>query len=103
MIGGRAASDRIIPGRCIISVGNPATELPSGWAWVLLSDLAELGTGHTPSQSANSSARSARPDRRRPLLREVRTSIICGLMTAFDPGYVKTCASRERAELFSPL
>ena len=50
MIGGRAASDRITPGRCIISVGNPATALPSGWAWVLLSDLADLGTGHTPSR-----------------------------------------------------
>jgi restriction endonuclease S subunit len=50
MIGGRAASDRITPGRCIISVGNPASALPSGWAWTLLSDLADLGTGHTPSR-----------------------------------------------------
>jgi type I restriction enzyme S subunit len=50
MIGGRAASDRITPGKCIISVGNPATALPSGWAWTLLSDLTDLGTGHTPSR-----------------------------------------------------
>src|SRR5665213_845922 len=50
MIGGRAATVSVLPGRCIISVGNPKSVLPSGWTWALLSDLADLGTGHTPSR-----------------------------------------------------
>ncbi|MCW2283165.1 type I restriction enzyme S subunit [Rhodoblastus acidophilus] len=47
---GRPASERVIPGKNAISVGNPCTKLKSGWAWTPLSDLAELGTGHTPSR-----------------------------------------------------
>jgi restriction endonuclease S subunit len=50
VIGGRAATDAVIPGRCIVSVGNPNKPLPPGWAWARLSELAELGTGHTPSR-----------------------------------------------------
>ena len=50
MIGGRAATDAVIPGRYIVSVGNPNKQLPPGWAWARLSELAELGTGHTPSR-----------------------------------------------------
>jgi len=50
MIGGRAATEAVISGRCAVSVGNPETPLPSGWHWVLLSSLADLGTGHTPSR-----------------------------------------------------
>jgi type I restriction enzyme S subunit len=47
---GRAASDAVIPGRAAISVGDPNTALPSGWAWTPLTAIAELGTGHTPSR-----------------------------------------------------
>jgi type I restriction enzyme, S subunit len=50
VIGGRTATDAVIPGRCIVSVGNPNEPLPRGWAWARLSELAELGTGHTPSR-----------------------------------------------------
>lgn len=47
---GRPSSERVIPGRNAISVGNPCTPLKSGWTWAPLSELAELGTGHTPSR-----------------------------------------------------
>jgi type I restriction enzyme S subunit len=50
VIGGRKATDAIISGRYVVSVGNPNSPLPPGWTWVLLSDIAELGTGHTPSR-----------------------------------------------------
>jgi type I restriction enzyme S subunit len=50
VIGGRAASSAIIPGRGVVAVGNPGSPLPLGWSWELLSDVAELGTGHTPSR-----------------------------------------------------
>lgn len=49
--GGRAATTGVIPGDVAISVGNPNTDLPEGWNWRLLSDLARLETGHTPSRS----------------------------------------------------
>lgn len=49
--GGRAATTGVIPGDIAISVGNPNTELPDGWKWRLLTDLARLETGHTPSRS----------------------------------------------------
>jgi restriction endonuclease S subunit len=48
---GRAATASIIPGRCAISVGDPHSALPPGWQWVPLSEIAELGTGHTPSRN----------------------------------------------------
>jgi len=51
MAGGRAATDSVIPGRYAISVGNPKTALPPAWEWVPLSEIAELGTGHTPSRT----------------------------------------------------
>jgi type I restriction enzyme S subunit len=47
---GRAATDQIVPGRCAISVGNPGTPLPPGWRWTLLTDVARLESGHTPSR-----------------------------------------------------
>lgn len=47
---GRATTDAIIKGRCAISVNNPGHPSPSGWARVALTDVAELGTGHTPSR-----------------------------------------------------
>ena len=47
---GRAATDAIIRGRCAISVNDPGHALPMGWLRVPLTDIAELGTGHTPSR-----------------------------------------------------
>jgi len=49
-IGGREATEAIIPGDYAISVGNPQTPLPAGWQWRLLTDLARLESGHTPSR-----------------------------------------------------
>lgn len=48
--GGRAATEGVIPGNFAISVGNPGTQLPNGWHWTLLTDVARLETGHTPSR-----------------------------------------------------
>ncbi|AVG17754.1 type I restriction endonuclease subunit S [Chromobacterium vaccinii] len=48
--GGRAATTGVIPGDFAISVGNPNTLLPEGWNWTLLTDVARLETGHTPSR-----------------------------------------------------
>jgi type I restriction enzyme S subunit len=48
--GGRAATGGVIAGRYALSVGNPATPLPEGWAWTLLTDVARLESGHTPSR-----------------------------------------------------
>jgi type I restriction enzyme S subunit len=47
---GRRATDNVIPGRCILSVGNPGTSAPRGWQWVPLSRVARLESGHTPSR-----------------------------------------------------
>lgn len=48
--GGRPAIDGVIQGRCSLSVGNPASPVPSGWQWIALSDVARLESGHTPSR-----------------------------------------------------
>ena len=50
-----------------------------------------------------SDATGAAPLDAGPLSREVRTSIICSLMPAFDPGCVKTPTSNLRVESLSPL
>jgi type I restriction enzyme S subunit len=47
---GREASTTTIPGKYALSVGDPAIKLPVGWSWALLTDIAALGTGHTPSR-----------------------------------------------------
>jgi type I restriction enzyme S subunit len=47
---GRAATEDVIPGVAILSVGDPATEAPPGWKWVPLTDVAKLESGHTPSR-----------------------------------------------------
>lgn len=47
---GRAATGTVIPGRFAVSVGDPKTPLPPGWKRELLTAVAELGTGHTPSR-----------------------------------------------------
>ncbi len=48
--GGRAATTGVIPGDFAISVGNPGTPLTDGWTWTLLTEVARLETGHTPSR-----------------------------------------------------
>lgn len=48
--GGRPATTGVIPGRFALSVGNPDLSSPRGWRWELLTDLARLETGHTPSR-----------------------------------------------------
>ncbi|HNI00030.1 MAG TPA: restriction endonuclease subunit S [Rhodocyclaceae bacterium] len=40
----------MIPGDVALSVGNPRTSLPTGWRWTLLTDVARLESGHTPSR-----------------------------------------------------
>ncbi|MCA1755448.1 MAG: restriction endonuclease subunit S [Spirochaeta sp.] len=50
-IGGRSATDRLIPGVGGISVNNPHVSLPRGWQWTPLLRLARQETGHTPSRS----------------------------------------------------
>lgn len=48
--GGRAATTGVIPGRWALSVGDPGTQAPDGFRWQLLSNLARLESGHTPSR-----------------------------------------------------
>lgn len=48
--GGRRATTGHIPGDCAIAVGMPTTSTPPGWSWQLLTNLARLETGHTPSR-----------------------------------------------------
>lgn len=48
--GGRAATTGTIPGKWALSVGKPPTPAPSGFAWTLLSGIARLESGHTPSR-----------------------------------------------------
>lgn len=40
-----------IPGRCALSVNDAGVPAPKGWAWVSLSKIARLESGHTPSRS----------------------------------------------------
>ncbi len=47
---GRAATSRIIRGRHAISVNDPGHPIPRGWHRIALGDVADLGTGHTPSR-----------------------------------------------------
>lgn len=48
--GGRPATSGQIDGRYSLSVGMPEKPAPEGWRWRLLTDLARLETGHTPSR-----------------------------------------------------
>lgn len=48
--GGREATTGYIAGDCALAVGMPDAEPRSGWRWQLLTDLARLETGHTPSR-----------------------------------------------------
>lgn len=49
--GGREASRGVIAGSLALSVGDPGTTTPSGYRWRLLTDVARLESGHTPSRS----------------------------------------------------
>lgn len=48
--GGREATTGHIAGDCVIAVGMPDTKTHPGWRWQLLTKLARLETGHTPSR-----------------------------------------------------
>lgn len=48
--GGREATTGHIAGDCAIAVGMSGEEPPAGLRWRLLTDLARLETGHTPSR-----------------------------------------------------
>jgi type I restriction enzyme, S subunit len=48
--GGRNATTRHIPPKHALAVGMPSTPAPVGWRWSLLTDLARLESGHTPSR-----------------------------------------------------
>jgi len=48
--GGRSATTGHIVGDCALAVGATDKETPEGRSWRLLSDLARLETGHTPSR-----------------------------------------------------
>jgi type I restriction enzyme, S subunit len=49
--GGRDATTAVVPGRVALSIGDPGTPTPNGYAWRPLSDMARLESGHTPSRS----------------------------------------------------
>lgn len=49
-LGGREATAAQIAGAYAISVGDTGTPLPEGWKRYLLSDLARMESGHTPSR-----------------------------------------------------
>lgn len=49
-MGGREATEGVIPGRYCLSVGMPDLPAPEGWQWRPLLDLARLESGHTPSR-----------------------------------------------------
>ncbi len=49
--GGREATDKVIPGAAGLSVNDPGSPLPDGWAWTSLLRVAKQETGHTPSRS----------------------------------------------------
>lgn len=48
--GGRDATLRHMPGELSLSVGMPTTGAKKGWRWAMLTDLARLESGHTPSR-----------------------------------------------------
>lgn len=49
--GGREATIDVIEGVGGLSVNDPGTPLPEGWAWIRLRRIARQETGHTPSRS----------------------------------------------------
>lgn len=49
--GGREATSNVTPGTAALSVNDPGTSAPPGWAWTPLLRVARQETGHTPSRS----------------------------------------------------
>ena len=49
--GGRGATSKVIEGVGAMSVNDPGSPLPVGWAWTSLRRIARQETGHTPSRS----------------------------------------------------
>ena len=52
--GGREATTNIKPGVAGLSINDPGTALPEGWAWTPLRRITRQETGHTPSRSKSS-------------------------------------------------
>lgn len=48
--GGRQATTRHIPPKLALAVGLPSSPPPEGWQWNMLTDIARLESGHTPSR-----------------------------------------------------
>ncbi len=48
--GGREATTNVTPGMAALSVNDPGTVAPDGWAWTPLLRVARQETGHTPSR-----------------------------------------------------
>ncbi len=48
--GGRSATTGVIPGKYVLSVGDPGQTAPPGFTWMPLASLARLESGHTPSR-----------------------------------------------------
>jgi len=44
-------SPELIPGQCGLSINRPDVELPLGWDWIPLVQVARIESGHTPSRS----------------------------------------------------
>jgi type I restriction enzyme S subunit len=44
-------SKDIIFGHTALGIGNPKTELPNGWTWSALVEIARMESGHTPSRN----------------------------------------------------
>lgn len=49
--GGRAGTERVIPGIAALSINHPGSSAPKGWMWVPLNQIARQETGHTPSRT----------------------------------------------------
>ncbi len=47
----QSRSTDVIRGHAALSVGSTGADLPEGWAWSALVDVARLESGHTPSRS----------------------------------------------------
>jgi type I restriction enzyme S subunit len=47
----KSRSKAIQQGHPALSVGNPRTSLPKGWAWAHLVEIARMESGHTPSRN----------------------------------------------------
>jgi type I restriction enzyme S subunit len=52
--GGREAAGGVIPGQWALSVGNPLDRINPRFTWQLLSEVARLESGHTPSRKVAS-------------------------------------------------